>query len=186
YTLTAPTLTSSISAKQISVTGLSGNNTIYNATTTASLSGTAALLAAEAPGTGTTSDFKPYTGDTVNVTGTPVGTYASKNVANGVAITITGNTLTGAQANNYSIVQQTGVTADITPKALTAQGSLSGGTKIYDATTIATPSGSAALQTAEAIGAGNDSDGKYYTGDNVILTGTPIFNFNSKEVGTYN
>src|SRR5262249_38414836 len=93
YSLTQPATTANITAKTLTVTGLSANNKIYDATTAATLTGTAALLMAEAPGSGSTSDGKPYTGDTVTFGGTATGTFAAKDVANGVAITISGNTL---------------------------------------------------------------------------------------------
>src|ERR1051325_7972877 len=115
YTVTQQTgLTQAVTAKALSVTGITANDKVYDATTTATLSGTAALLSAEAPGSGTTSDGKPYTGDTVTVGGTPAGTFASANVANGIAVMVTGNTLGGTQAGDYSLAQQTGLTANIT------------------------------------------------------------------------
>jgi len=73
-------------------------------------------------------------------------------------------------------------TAQITPKALTAQGTLSvPPTKVYDGTTNAVVSGAAALQIAEAAG-GNTSDGKPYTGDTVSLIGTASYGYNSRNV----
>jgi phosphotransferase system IIA component len=182
YTLTQQTgLTANITPKALSVSGLSASNKIYDATTAATLTGTAALQTAEAPGAGTTSDGKPYTGDTVSIGGTPSGTFASKDVANGIAVTISGNTIGGAQAGNYTIIQQAGLTANITPKALTVSG-LSASNKTYDATTTATLTGTAALQAAEAAGAGTSADGKPYTGDTVTVGGTPSGTFASKDV----
>ena len=136
YTLTQPTTTANITAKVLTETGLSASNKIYDATTTATLTGTAALLASEAAGSGTSSDGKPYTGDAVSVTGTPTGTFASKNVANAISITISGTSLTGAQAGNYTLTQQTGLTANITARTLTV--SAAGVNKIYDGTKTAT------------------------------------------------
>jgi len=45
--------------------------------------------------------------------GTASGTYADKNVGVNKAITVTGNTLTGTDAGNYILVQQTGLTGTI-------------------------------------------------------------------------
>src|SRR5438876_90332 len=139
-------------------------STIYDGTTTAKLGGTAALQTAEAGGAGTTADGKPYTGDTVTIGGTAAGTLAAKDVAT-EAVTITGNTISGAQSGNYTLTQQTGLTQSVTAKSLTAVGTLVfPASKVYDGTTIATPtSGSAALQTAEAAGPGTTADGKPYT-----------------------
>src|SRR5204863_6160259 len=149
YTLTQQTgLTANITPKALSVSGLSASNKTYDATTTATLTGTAALETAESPGAGTTSDGKPYSGDTLTMGGTPSGTFASKDVANGIAVTVKGKTIGGSQSGNYTLTQQTGLTANITPKALSVSG-LSASNKTYDATTAATLTGTPALQTAE-------------------------------------
>src|SRR5258707_10441677 len=108
YTMTQQTgLTANITPKALSVSGLSASNKTYDATTTAMLTGTAALQTAEAAGVGTTSDGKPYTGDLVTIGGTPSGTFASKDVGNGIGGTVTGNTIGGAQAGNYTLTHQT-------------------------------------------------------------------------------
>jgi hypothetical protein len=184
YSVTQPTgLTADITTKALTVSGLSASNKIYDATTTATLTGTAALQSTEAAGAGTTSDGKPYTGDTVSLSGAASGTFTSKDVATGIGVTVTGITLTGGQATNYSVTQPTGLSANITTKALTASG-LTASNKTYDATTNATLSGAAVLQGAEAAGAGATSDGKPYTGDTVSLTGTATGTFGTAAVGT--
>ena len=64
-----------ITAKALTMSGLSvPASKIYNATTVAVVSGTPTLQAAETAGTGTTGDGKPYSGDTVSITGTVTGT----------------------------------------------------------------------------------------------------------------
>src|SRR5439155_21457627 len=146
---------------------------IDDATTTATLAGTAALQAAEAPGAGTTADGKPYTGDAVTLGGTAAGTFASKDVANGLAVTVTGNTISGAQAGDYTLTQQTGLTTNITPKALTTSG-LTASNKIYDGTTTATLDGTAALLSTEPAGAGSSSDGKPYDGDPISASSPAV------------
>jgi hypothetical protein len=118
YGLTASTQAAAITAKALTVTGLSANDKVYNATTAATLSGTAALLAAESSGTGTTGDGKPYTGDTVNVTGTPSGTFASKNVGTGIGVSVSGLSLSGAQAADYSLTPPS-LSASISAATLT-------------------------------------------------------------------
>src|SRR5204863_9911309 len=143
---------------------------------------TAALQAAETPGAGTTSDGKPYSGDTVTVGGTPVGAFVSKDVGTPVSVAVTGNTISGAQAGNYSLTQQTGVAANITPKALTVTGLSAPASKVYDGTTTAVASGTPALQAAEGPGNGTTADGKPYTGDSVSVTGTATGTYNSKDV----
>jgi len=118
----------------------------------------------------------------VTAGGTAAGTLAAKDVGT-QAVTITGVTVTGTGNGNYTATQQTGLSQAVTQKALTAQGTLSGGGKIYDGFTTATPTGAAALLSAEAAG-GSTADGKPYTGDTVSLTGTAAYNFNSKDVAT--
>ena len=91
YTVTQQTgLTQTVTAKALNYTGISAASKAYDGTATAALSGTAATLPAEAPG-GSTSDGAPYTGDTVSfTTGTLTGVFASQDVANGIAVTVTG------------------------------------------------------------------------------------------------
>jgi hypothetical protein len=71
--------------------------------------------------TGTGSLVGVVAADTSNVSlsGTPVGTFASKDVANGISVAVAGLTISGAQAGNYSLTQPTGLTANITARPLT-------------------------------------------------------------------
>lgn len=107
-------------------------------------------------------------GDTVEVTGTPVFTFAGSKVGSGITIATTGYGLSGGQAGNYSLTQPT-LSASITPKPLAVIG-LTANNKIYDRTTVATVHGTALL-----VGV--------ITGDAVSLAGTPAFQFASANVG---
>jgi hypothetical protein len=142
------------------------------------------LQTAESAGSGSTADGVPYSGDAVSITGTAIGTYNSKDVGTAKPVTYGGLSLTGAQAGDYSLTIQSPTSADITPKALTAVGTLVfPATKVYDGTRTATPtSGAAALQGTETAGTGSASDGKPYSVDSVSLTGTAAYNYNSKDV----
>jgi len=154
------------------MSGLSvASSKVYDGTTVAAVSGTPTLLASETVGAGTTSDGKPYSGDTVSISGTAAGTFASNNVATGIQVSYSGLSLTGAQAANYSLTFQSPGSANITQKALTIIG-LSASNKVYDATTTATVSGIPTLRTSEAAGSGTTSDGQPYTGDTVSLSGS--------------
>jgi hypothetical protein len=176
-----------ITAKALTESGLSvAASRVYDATTAATVLGTAALATAEAAGAGTTSDGKAYTGDTVSITGTTTGTYNSKDVATATTVTYGGLSLTGAQNGNYTLTMQTPASATITAKALTESGLSVAASRVYDATTTATVLGTAALATAEAVGAGTTSDGKAYTGDTVAVTGTATGTYNSKDVASAN
>ena len=88
-----------VDKKTLFISGLSASNKTYDDTTTDPLTGTASLLTAESPGGGSTSDGTPYTGDQVSLVSTSpsafVGTLASKDAAMGIAVTVTGGTLTG-------------------------------------------------------------------------------------------
>jgi len=67
------------------------------------LSGTATLQAAEAAGTGTTSDGKPYNVDSVSLTGTVTGIYNTKDVATAASVTFGGVSLMGTGNGNYTL-----------------------------------------------------------------------------------
>ena len=172
-----------ITPKTLTEAGLSvPASKVYDATTTATVNGTPALQTTEAAGTGTTADGAPYTNDTVSISGTPSGTYNSKDVATANKVTFGAMTLSGAQASNYSLALQAAQAATITAKTLTETGLSVPLSKIYDATTVATVNGSAALQAAEAPGAGTTSDGAPYSTDFVTIAGTALATYNSKDV----
>ncbi|MCX6865999.1 MAG: YDG domain-containing protein, partial [Verrucomicrobia bacterium] len=119
YSVTQPTgLTQTIMPKALTVSGLAATNKEYDGTPVTNLTGTAALLDAEAAGNGTTSDGKPYTGDSLTLGGTAAGAFANHDAGDGKPVTVTGVTLIGAQADNYSLTQQAGLTANVTPRPL--------------------------------------------------------------------
>ena len=105
--VSVPIPSSTVSAKELTITGLSAAGKTYDGTTTATLSGTAALVGVIA-------------GDTaaVSLTGTGTGTFNSKDVATANAVSVSGFALLGAQAANYTLTQPT-LSASITAKALT-------------------------------------------------------------------
>jgi hypothetical protein len=143
-------------AKLLTVTGLTGSHKVYNGTTNATATGTAALSGVVGA-------------DDVSLAGTPVFTFASANAGTGIAITTTGYTLTGVNAGNYTLTQPS-LSANITAQELTITG-LTGDNKPYDGNTNANASGTAAL--SGVVGA-----------DDVSLAGTPVFTFASANVGT--
>ncbi|MES1981690.1 MAG: YDG domain-containing protein [Pseudomonadota bacterium] len=114
YAIVQPAgVTANITAKALSVSGTIASNKIYNGTTAATLTG------------GTLSGV--ISGDTVTLT--QAGIFTSKNVGTGIAVT-GADTLGGASASNYSVIQPTGLTANITARAINLTGS-----RIYDGTT---------------------------------------------------
>ena len=131
YAIVQPTgLTADITPASLAVTGVTASNKVYDATTVATLGGSATVA-----GLG---------GDVVSVSGTGTGAFASKGVGTAKPVTVSGYSLTGANAGNYVIVQPAGVTANITPASLTVSG-LTGVNRVYDATTNVALAGTALL-----------------------------------------
>jgi YDG domain/MBG domain (YGX type) len=159
-------LTKQISQKPITVTGLAANNKIYD--------GTNAVITFTAGGTlvgvvaGDTANVTLVKSGNFNPSGAP-GDQTGEDVGTGKSVTST-STLTGSAAGNYILTQPTGLTANITTKALTISG-LTADNKVYNKTTTATLSGTAAL-----VGIMNSDD--------VSLDGVPVANFNTALVGT--
>ena len=143
-------------AAELTINGLTGNNKVYDNTTTALASGIATLVGVE-------------TGDDVFLGGSPVFTYESANVGTNISINTTGYTISGADADKYTLVQPT-LSGDIIAKELSIIG-LIGSDKVYDDTTMASASGTATLSGVEP-------------GDDVFLGGSPGFTFASSNVGT--
>ena len=187
YGLTQPILSAkNITAKELTMSGLTIPATkVYDATTVATVTDAKTLQAAQTPGSGNSTDGKPYIGDNVSITGTPVGTYDYKDVPTATKVNFSGLFLSGIQTNNYTLKMQDPILAKIVKKKLTMLGLSVSASKVYDGNTTAAVIGTAALQSPEAPGAGNLADGKPYTftgGDDVRVTGTPIAVYNDKNV----
>ncbi|NDA10615.1 MAG: hypothetical protein EBZ07_07205, partial [Verrucomicrobia bacterium] len=93
-------------------------------------------------------------GDTVSLSGTVAGAYASAAAGTGKAVTLSGLSLAGADAGNYEL-DLTGLTGDVSRKAVTIA-TLDADDKVFDGTADATVS--------------NDSLAGVLTGDNVGLS----------------
>lgn len=106
---------------------------LYDATPAATPSPATALQPAITPGTGTSTDGKPHTGDALVLTGTPVATFQNPNAGIGKPVTVSGYTLSGAQAANYQLVPPTGLSATIFPRPVTVTAVAD--QKTYDGTT---------------------------------------------------
>ena len=126
YTLTQPSTSASVTAKTLTVTGITANNRVYDATTDAYDQ----LVTSSAALSGVVN------GDTVSISVAGInGTFASKTVGNSKAITITGITISGADADNYALTQPT-TSANITLKTLTVAG-ITANNKVYNGSTAA-------------------------------------------------
>src|SRR5207247_946477 len=109
YTLTQPTsLVANITGKSLTISsGITANDKVYDGTTAATLSSNNVVLAGV------------VSGDVVSlVTNGYTATFASASVGNR-AVTVSGLTLTGSSAGNYTLTQPTGLTANITAATVT-------------------------------------------------------------------
>jgi hypothetical protein len=106
YTLSQPAgLAANITPLALTTTGLSALNKTYDGSTTATLSGTAGLGGV-------------LGGDVVSVDGKASGAFTDANVGTGKTVNVTGLSLAGADAGNYSLTPLE-LTADITPASTT-------------------------------------------------------------------
>jgi hypothetical protein len=163
YTLTQPTgLSANITALGLTISGLTGNNKVYNRTTPATLSGTPALNGVISP-------------DAVSVSGTPVANFNTATVGTNKPITVSGYTLSGADAGNYTVSQPTGITANITQASVTISSAVAQN-KPFDGNTNAvitgTLSGVIAPDVVTLVGTGTFASSAVGTGIAVTSTST--------------
>ncbi len=110
--INVPTVLSTVTAKALTISGITANNKVFDGNTTATLSGTPSLVGVNGS-------------DNVLLGGTPVATFASSAAGNNIAVTVTGYTISGTAASNYTLTQPTGLTANITSATITLTGTLS-------------------------------------------------------------
>ncbi len=148
------TSTANVTAKALTVSGITAANKTYDANTTATLN------------TGGVTYTGLIGGDVFN--GTYTGAFSDKNVGTGKTVTITPS-YTGADVSNYSVTDHATITANITAKALTVSG-ITASDKTYDGNDVATLNTGAVLYTGLING---DTFSGTYTGA-----------FNNKNAGT--
>jgi hypothetical protein len=130
--VTSP-LTANITPAPVTISGLSASNKVYDTTAAATLSGTSEIAGGL------------LGSDTATLSGTATaGTFASANVGNAIAITANLSSLSLSNANYYVASVTTPLTANITAAPVTI-GGLSAANKVYDTTTVATLSGTRAI-----------------------------------------
>jgi filamentous hemagglutinin family protein len=144
-----------VSRRDLQITGLTGQNKIYDGTVTATTTGTASIAA--------------LGGDSVTLGGTGLFQFADRHVGANKPISATGYALTGDDAGNYTLLQPAGLSANITAKDLVITG-LSVLNRIYDGTATAQLGGTALISTL--------------AGDNVDLQGDGSALFADKHAGT--
>ncbi|MGE3432616.1 MAG: beta strand repeat-containing protein, partial [Ramlibacter sp.] len=132
-----------VSVTGISVTGTDAGNYSFNTTAVTTANITARALTITATGqnrvydgtthAGVTFSDNRVAGDTLSIAST--ASFADKNVGTAKAISVTGITLGGADAGNYTFNTTAATAADITARALTV--SATGQNRVYDGTTSA-------------------------------------------------
>ena len=127
YTLTQPATSATITAKELTVTGITAANRTYDATTYA----TELLVKTSATLIG-----KQGSDDVALITTNAAGTFATKDIGTTKPITIEGITISGTDMGNYTLTQPA-TSATITAKELTVTG-ITAATKIFDGNAMAT------------------------------------------------
>ncbi|MBI5107969.1 MAG: filamentous hemagglutinin N-terminal domain-containing protein [Rhodocyclales bacterium] len=170
-----------VNQKPIFATGITATNKVYDATIAAALvTGGAAVTG----GAVNSIDNLFYTGDVVTVNaGGATGAFGTKDAGIAKPVAVAGLALAGADGGNYIVVDNSGATADITPKPLNVSG-LTSANKVYDASLAATVGGAATLAAGQAPGAGSAIDGNPYTGDTVNVVGPATGTFDTQNVLT--
>ena len=116
-----------------SISGVTAANKTYDGTTVATPVTTAAV-------------FNGMVGGDQLTVATSTGAFADKNVGQAKAVSLSGMTLGGADAGNYTLTNATGsTTASITPASITGITGIETLSKTYDATTAATLNASTAV-----------------------------------------
>ncbi|MCA0177383.1 MAG: YDG domain-containing protein [Proteobacteria bacterium] len=181
YTLTSTTAstTATITPKAIAaITGITAADKVYDGNITA-------LLATAGAG------FTGMVGGDALTVASSTGVFADKHAGSGKAVAISGLTLGGADAGNYTLATTTAnTTASITPKALATITGITAANKVYDGGTAATLDASGAgftgmvagdaLTVASSTGAFSDKNvgtGKYVAISGLTLGGSDAGNY---------
>ncbi len=157
------TTTANITAKSLTVSGITASNKTYDSTTSATL------------GTGAVSYGGIVSGD--DFAGSYSGVFSDKNVGTGKTVNIT-SSYSGADVNNYSVTDQSSTTANITAKAFTASASASN--KVYNSSSAATVtlslSGFIGSETVTSTNSSTFSDKNVATGKTVTVNSITLGN----------
>ncbi len=122
YFLMQPVLTANITKKNLTISGVTANDKVYNGNTVATIN------------TGSISFSGVIAGDAVSlVTVGASGTFSDKNAEEGKPVTISGLTIGGPDGPNYTLTQPA-TFADINPANIQVTG-ITAGNKVYDGTT---------------------------------------------------
>jgi hypothetical protein len=126
-------------------------------------------------------------GDVLTLSGT--ASFADKNVANAKALSVSGISLSGVDAGNYTFNTTAATTANITPANLAVTG-ITADNKIYDGSAAATLAGTAVVSalgtdvvTVSGVGTGMFADANAANGKLVTISG---YTFGGADMGNYN
>lgn len=156
---TVATASSTVAPKELTITGLSGVSRVYDGSLAATLTGTASYVGLE-------------NSESFSVAGTPVASFVTRTIGTAKALTVSGY---AAPSANYTVTQPTGLTADITEKALTLT-SAAVTSRPYNATLNATVTGTldgiVSPDVVTLVGTGTFADANVGTGIAVTSTST--------------
>jgi hypothetical protein len=164
YSLVQPTTVADITAAELTVTGVTANDKVYDGTTSATLDTVGATLV------GTVA------GDTVTLNvAAAAGSFASRNAGANQTVTVSGLTISGTEVGNYTLTQPA-TTASILARPLTV--SAAAANKTYDGTTVATATLSdnrlAGDSLNRAYASANFADKNVGTGKTVTVSGISV------------
>ena len=126
YTFSGGTQVATITPAPVAVTGITAANKVYDGNTSASLNTASATLAGA------------VNTDSLSVAGA-TGLFSDKNAGLGKTVNISGLSLTGTDAANYTLSSSTAsATADISKASITAITGIAVTDKVYDGSTTAT------------------------------------------------
>ncbi|MFC1549221.1 YDG domain-containing protein, partial [Candidatus Omnitrophota bacterium] len=147
YNITHASGTLTVTKAPLTVSSTVAADKIYDGNTAAALSG-ATLVGVVG-------------GDDVTLGNDTAGTFAQTTVGTGIDVSAN-MTISGADTGNYTLTQPTGLTADITPKALTVTGTVAAN-KVYDGNTTAALSGATLVGVigGDDVALGNDTTGAF-------------------------
>jgi len=168
-TITKTIANSTVSAKALTLSGLAGGTKEYDRTTTAPVTGVAVLSATA-------------NGDVITITGTPAFNFTNPNVGTSKPITITGYTLSGANASNYTLTLPS-LTGSVTAKPVTIDNAAAQN-KPYNGNQDAVVSGTVNGRIApdDVTVATTGQFAQATVGDNITVTG---FTLTGTQAGNY-
>lgn len=175
YTVTLNPAAGTITPKPLTVTGITAANKVYDGTHAAGVTASGAQVSGMISGDAVTASV-----------GAVTGTFADVNVGAAKGINLSGISLSGGDAGNYTLAGAAGVTADITPRPVLITGATTSNTytastqtNAYTVEASTTGRGVVAGESIAATGSGAGLNVGTYT-DNLVAVagaGTALSNY---------